>query len=88
MTRPLSACGRRIAAHSRRGDRLTRSAPTPWLSEVRRHLDSIRVEIAALPEDQRHERTAAVLLALQSLGDLYDEFAADMLRMLLSQGSA
>jgi hypothetical protein len=61
---------------------------TDTIQEVRRHLDSIRAEIAALPEDERHERTVAVLLALQSLGDLYDQFAADTLRMLLSQGSA
>jgi hypothetical protein len=72
--------------NSQRRDRLTRSSPTPWLSEARRHLDSIRAEIASLPEDQRHERTAEVLLALQSLGDLYDEFAADVLRILLSHG--
>jgi hypothetical protein len=58
------------------------------IQEVRRRLDPIREEIGALPEDQRRDVAAAVLLALQSLGDLYDEFAADMLRVLLSHGSA
>jgi hypothetical protein len=61
---------------------------TDRIQEVRRHLDPIRAEIGELPEDQRRDVAAAVLLALQSPGDLYDEFAADMLRMLLSHGSA
>jgi len=61
---------------------------TEAIHQVRRHLDSIRAVIAVLPEDDRHEATAALLLATQSLGDLYSDFAADMLRMLGSQGSA
>jgi hypothetical protein len=61
---------------------------TEVIHEVRRHLDSIRAEIAALPDDQQREATAAILSATQSLGDLYSEFAADMLRILCSRGSA
>jgi len=67
----------------------------PWIGEfteaiheLRRHLDSIRAEIAALPDDQQREATTAILSATQSLGDLYSDFAADMLRVLCSHGSA
>jgi hypothetical protein len=58
------------------------------IDEVRQHLDSIRAAIAALPEDQRQAAIAAVLSATQNLGDLYSDFAADMLRVPGSQGSA
>jgi hypothetical protein len=61
---------------------------TDTIQEVRRHLDSIRAEIAALPENQRRDATVAVFSATQDLGDLYEEFAADMLRMLATLGSA
>jgi hypothetical protein len=61
---------------------------TEAILELRRHLGSIRAEIAALPEDQQREATAVILSAIQSLGDLYSDFAADMLRILCSQGSA
>ena len=61
---------------------------TGAIDEVRRHLNSIRAAIAVLPEDQRHNATSAVLLATQSLGDLYSDFSADMLRILGNQGSA
>ena len=61
---------------------------TEAIHELRRHLDSIRAEIAALPDDQQREATAAILSVTQSLGDLYSDFAADMLRILCSQGSA
>jgi hypothetical protein len=58
------------------------------IDEVRRHLDAIRAVIAALPEDKRREVIAAVFSATQSLGDLYSDFAADMLRTLGTLGSA
>lgn len=58
------------------------------IQEVRRRLDALRAVIAELPEDQRHEIITAVFSATQSLGDLYDEFAADMLRILGTLGSA
>ena len=61
---------------------------TEVIHEVRRHLGSIRAEIAALPDDQQREATAAILSATQSLGDLYSDFAADMLRILCGQGTA
>jgi hypothetical protein len=61
---------------------------TGAIQEVRRHLETIRAEIAALPENQRYEATAVVFWAAQNLGDLYDEFAVDMLRMLATLGSA
>jgi hypothetical protein len=61
---------------------------TDTIQEVRRHLDPIRAVIGALPEDQRRDVAAAILSFTQSLGDLYSDFAADILRMLLSQGSA
>ena len=60
---------------------------TEAIHELRRHLDSIRAEIA-VPDDQQREATAAILSATQSLGDLYSDFAADMVRILCSQGSA
>jgi hypothetical protein len=58
------------------------------IQELRRHLDTTNVAIAALPEDQRHKAAFAVLLAIAQLGDLYADFAADMLRILGSQGTA
>ena len=58
------------------------------IHEVRRRLDALRAVIAVLPEDQRHEIIAAVFSATQSLGDLYAEFATDMLRILGTSGSA
>jgi hypothetical protein len=68
------------------------SIPSPifmnTIQEVRRHLDPIRAEIGALSEDQRRDVAAAILSFTQSLGDLYSDFAADILRLLLSQGSA
>ena len=41
---------------------------TEAIHELRRHLDSIRAEIAALLDDQQREATAAILSATQSLG--------------------
>jgi hypothetical protein len=41
---------------------------TDRIQEVRRHLDPIRAEIGELPEDQRRDVAAAVLLALQEPG--------------------
>ena len=61
---------------------------TEAIHEFRRHLYLISVEIAALPDDQQREATAAILSATQSLGELYSDFTADMLRILCSQGSA
>ena len=61
---------------------------TEAIHEFRRQLYLISVEIAALPDDQQRDATAAILSAIQSLGDLYSDFAADMLRILCSQGSA
>jgi hypothetical protein len=58
------------------------------IHEVRRQLDAIRAGIAALPEDQRRDVIAVVFSATQSLADLCDEFAADMLRMLGTLGNA
>jgi hypothetical protein len=60
---------------------------TEAIHELRRLLDSIRAEIAALPDDEQRQATAVILSATQSLGDLYSDFAADMLRILWSQGS-
>ena len=58
------------------------------LQDVHQHLDSFRTVIAALPDDQRGEAAAAALSITQKLGDLYSDFAADMLRLLVSQGRA
>jgi hypothetical protein len=58
------------------------------IQEMRRHLDTTKMAIAALPEDQRHEAVFAALLAIAHLGDLYADFAADMLRIVGSQGTA
>jgi hypothetical protein len=61
---------------------------TGAIQEVRRRLDTVRAAISELPQDKRGEATAAVLSATQTLGDLYSDFAADMLRVLGSGGSA
>jgi hypothetical protein len=67
---------------------MERPLPRRRDSEVRRRLDAIRAALAVLPEGQRRDVIAAVFSAAERLGDLYAEFAADMLRMLGTLGSA
>lgn len=61
---------------------------TRAINEVRAHLDTIKVRVATLPEDERRDVIITVCTATEKLGDLYADFGADMLRMLGTLGSA
>lgn len=61
---------------------------THAIDGVRETLNVLKAVIAVMPEDERCEVITTVFSAVQALGDLYAEFAMDMLRMLAAQGNA